>query len=346
MSHTNGQHAAPDGTTCILVVDDDEATRQLLASILGRDGYRLVQAKDGEEALVAAYAHHPDLVVTDIQMPRVSGIELTRRLRADDSMATLPIILVSGLHETTDKVAGLEAGATDFVTKPFDRAELWARVRAALRTRAAFRRLESVQSILAALANAVEAKDPNTQHHCSRMAALALALGRSAGLGMDVLEAVGYGAVLHDVGKIGVPEHVLLKPGPLDEEDWAHMRKHPGIGATIVEPLQLGQLVAPIVRSHHERWDGKGYPDGLRAGDIPLGARIVAVVDAYDAITQERPYRKARSADEAREEILSGAGSQFDPELARTFIESLDAQPSPARPVDDAFVRGLTVEAG
>jgi putative two-component system response regulator len=346
MSIINGHDRAPEEVTCILVADDDEATRQLLASILGRNGYFLVQARDGEEALAAAYAHHPNLILTDIQMPRVTGIELTRRLRADLSMATVPIILVSGLHETTDKVAGLEAGATDFVTKPFDRAELWARVRAALRTQAAFRRLESVQSILAALANAVEAKDPNTQHHCSRMAALAIELGRSAGLGMAVLEAIGYGAVLHDVGKIGVPERVLLKPGPLDQEDWAHMRQHPGIGATIVEPLQLGRQVAPIVRGHHERWDGGGYPDGLRGEQIPLGARIVAVVDAYDAITQERPYRPARSMDEAREEILSGAGSQFDPELARTFIDSLDARPSPARPGDDAFVRGLTAEIG
>src|SRR5438105_10749505 len=314
MTHTNGTHAASDETTCILVVDDDASTRQLLASMLARDAYRVVQAENGEEGLAAAYAQRPDLILSDIQMPRVNGIELTRRLRTDVSMATVTIILVSGLHETTDKIAGLDAGATDFVTKPFDRAELWARVRAALRTREAFRRLESVQSILAALANAVEAKDPNTQHHCSRMAALALALGRSAGLNMDVLEAVGYGAVLHDVGKIGVPEHVLLKPGPLDEEDWAHMRKHPGIGATIVEPLQLGKLVAPIVRSHHERWDGMGYPDGLRAADIPLGARIVAVVDAYDAITQERPYRAARSADDARGAIISGAGAQFAPQ--------------------------------
>ena len=344
MSRTNGQYGAPQGTTCILVADDDEGTRQLLASILGREGYQLVQAQDGEEALAAAYTHRPDLILTDIQMPRVSGIELTRRLRSDASMATVPIILVSGLHETTDKVAGLDAGATDFVTKPFDRAELWARVRAALRTRAAFQRLESVQSILAALANAVEAKDPSTQHHCNRMAALALGLARSSGIGADALEAVGYGAVLHDVGKIGVPEHVLLKPGPLDEEDWAHMREHPGIGATIVEPLQLGKLVAPIVRSHHERWDGGGYPDGLRGDQIPVGARIVAVVDAYDAITQERPYRKARSSDDAREEIIAGAGSQFDSELARAFVDSLDARPSPAWPDDDAFVRGLTVE--
>ena len=191
MSRTNGQTGAPQGTTCILVADDDEGTRQLLASILGREGYQLVQAQDGEEALAAAYRHRPDLILTDIQMPRVSGIELTRRLRSDASMATVPIILVSGLHETTDKVAGLDAGATDFVTKPFDRAELWARVRAALRTRAAFQRLESVQSILAALANAVEAKDPSTQYHCNRMAALALGLARSTGLGADALEAVG-----------------------------------------------------------------------------------------------------------------------------------------------------------
>ena len=346
MSHTNGTHAASAETTCVLIVDDDASTRQLLASMLGRDAYRVVQAENGEEGLAAAYAHRPDLILSDIQMPRVNGIELTRRLRADVSMATVPIILVSGLHETTDKIAGLDAGATDFVTKPFDRAELWARVRAALRTRDAFRRLESVQSILAALANAVEAKDPNTQHHCERMASLAMALGRFAGLGPDLLEAVGYGAVLHDIGKIGVPEHVLLKPGPLDEDDWAHMRRHPGIGAVIVEPLQLGRLVAPIVRAHHERWDGSGYPDRLRGEQIPLGARIVAVVDAYDAITEDRPYRRARSPDEAREEINRGAGAQFDPELARAFVESLDIAPVSSRPDEDAFVRGLTIEVG
>ena len=336
-----GIDRAMDGKTTVLFADDDEGTRRLLASILARDGYHLVEGRDGDGAISAAYLHRPDLILLDVQMPCATGIEVTRRLRSDPSMATVPIILVSGLHETTDKIAGLDAGATDFITKPFDPSELWARVRAALRTRAAFQRLESVQSILAVLANAVEAKDPNTHDHCGRMAALALDLGRAAGLAMETLEAIGYGAVLHDVGKIGVPEHVLLKPGPLDEEDWAHMRRHPGIGATIVEPLQLGRLVAPIVRSHHERWDGGGYPDRLRGAEIPIGARVVAVVDAYDAITEDRPYRPARTMDEARGEILSGAGSQFDPELADVFVASFDRRWAITL-VDDAFVRGLT----
>ena len=211
--------AASSSNGTIVFADDDLATRQLLRATLARDGYQLIEASDGDEALGLVRRFRPDTVLLDVQMPHGDGLQVTRALRLDPHLAGLPVILVTGLHDTTDKVLGLEAGATDFVTKPFDPTELRARVRAAIRTFQTFSRLESVQSVLAVLANAVEAKDASTQHHCSRMVALAVDLAHRAGLSASDVEAVGYGAALHDVGKIGVPEHILLKLGPLDDDE-------------------------------------------------------------------------------------------------------------------------------
>ena len=316
----------PRSQPIIVVADDDAANRTLVAIILRRAGYRVIEAADGVGALAAIDAAGldaaaPDLFLLDVRMPRADGLAVTRRLRADPATATTPIILLTGLDDTADKVAGLDAGATDFITKPYDTAEFLARVRAALRTKAAFDRLEDAQSVLVALANAVEAKDPATEHHCNRLAGLALGLGRLAEFDDRTLEAVGYGAVLHDVGKIGIPEALLAKRGPLEPAEWTVMREHAAIGESIVAPLRLGAAVAPIVRGHHERWDGRGYPDGLAGDRIPVGARIVAIVDAFDAMVHDRPYRSARSADEARDELRAERGRQFDPELAALFVD-------------------------
>jgi len=302
----------------------------------------VAEAEDGLAALQAVAAVAPDLVLLDVQMPRLDGIGVTRTLRARDENVMLPIILVTALDDTASKVAGLDAGATDFVTKPFEPAELLARVRSSLRTRSALQRLESAQDVLVALANAVEAKDPTTEKHCSRIAAGAVALARMAGLSDEMIEAVGYGAVLHDVGKIGVPEALLRKEGPLDEAEWSEMRRHPLIGASIVEPLRLGRLVGPMVRGHHERWDGSGYPDGLVGAAIPIGARIVAVVDAHDAMTHDRPYRLGMPADAARRELEHSAGSQFDANIVRLYLAYLEA-PAMQRedPALSEYTRGL-----
>lgn len=309
----------------ILIVDDDGPSRALLRALLEREGAHVVEAVDGHSALASVQRAAPDLLLLDVNMPAPDGIEVTRRVRARLSEVELPIILVTGHSDTASKVAGLSAGATDFVSKPFEGGELVARVRVALRLRLAFDRLESVQAVLASLANAVDAKDPSTEHHCSRLAEASLQLARRTGIDGELLEAVGYGAVLHDVGKIGVSEAIISKRGPLDEAELHEMRRHPVVGAGIVQPLRLGRLVAPIVRAHHERWDGSGYPDGLRGDDIPLGARVVTIVDAYDAMTNDRPYRKAMPVHQARAELLQQAGRQFDPHLTLAFLESVDS---------------------
>ena len=323
----------------VLVAEDDAATRALLRATLARGSYQVREVDNGAAALAEITRDPPDLALLDIGMPEMDGLELTRRLRDTPATALLPIILVTARGRVEDKVSGLDAGASDFITKPFEPAELLARVRANLRLSAAMTRLESTQDVLVALANAVDAKDPLTEHHCGRVADAAIALARLAGLDADEVEAVGYGAVLHDVGKIGIAEAVLTKPGRLTDAERAEMQRHPIIGADILAPLRLGRLVGPIVRAHHERWDGAGYPDGLRGQQIPIGARIVAVADAHDAMTHDRPYRAALTPHAALAELATHRGSQFDPEVVDLFVEYLRGGAEPAEP--SPFIRGL-----
>lgn len=321
-------HELESAVPHVTLADDDPGSRALLRAILERDGCAVREAADGGSVLRLVSERRPALVLLDIDMPVANGIEVTRRLRRQYSNAELPIILITGHHETPTKVAALEAGATDFVTKPYEPTELLARVRSSLRTHAAFEQLESAESVIAALANAVEAKDPTTEQHCSRLAVSTVELARGIGIVGEELSAISFGAVLHDIGKIGVPERVINKAAALDETEMAHMRRHPVIGAAIVAPLRMGRLVAPIVRGHHERWDGSGYPDGLAGMAIPVGSRLVAIVDAYDAMTHDRPYRAAMPHDRARAELVRHAGTQFDPDLARKFIEFIENTPA------------------
>lgn len=332
-----GATAAPR----ILIAEDDDRSRHLLEVILRREGYAVESVADGRASVEAAVLRPPDLILLDIHMPRMDGFGVVRSLRARHEFALLPVILVTAMHAAEDKVRGLDAGATDFVTKPYDRAELLARIRSALRTRDAADRLEDAQGVLVALASAIEAKDAGTGHHCARLASYAVAMARLAGLAERMVEAVAYGAALHDVGKIGIPEQLLRKPTSLTPGEWVQMRMHPEIGARIVAPLRLGRLVAPIVLGHHERWDGTGYPAGLQGRAIPLGARIVAVVDSFDAIVEGRPYRAARSVTDALDELERGRYGQFDPHLARLFIEHVGAITSVGVATGLDGVRGL-----
>lgn len=311
----------------ILVVEDDLANRTLLARMLERDGYRVVSAADGEAGVQAVADHAPDLILLDVGLPRLDGIAVTRRIREDPRAATLPILLVTGRVMPDDVVAGLDAGADDFVRKPFDQAELMARIRSALRLRQALVGMEAAHAVVTALANAVEAKDVQTEHHCQRLAHLATRLSLRLGLSPAQQHAIAYGALLHDVGKIGVPEAILTKPGALSDEEWAVMRRHPEIGERICAPLAAFSMFGPVIRHHHERWDGAGYPDGLREAAIPIGARVVALVDAFDAMTHDRIYRPARPVDAALDEIQRLRGQQFDPELAAMFVDEVSRGP-------------------
>jgi putative two-component system response regulator len=331
----------PNELPTILVAEDDFATRALLRATLERADYLVRDFEDGASALAAITERAPDIALLDVGMPEIDGLEVTRRLRQDPQTALLPIILVTARGRLEDKVAGLDAGASDFITKPFEPAELLARVRSNLRLSQALTRLENTRDVLVALAGAVDAKDPLTEHHCGRVAEEAIALATAAGLSEDEIEAVGYGAVLHDVGKIGVSEMVLTKPGLLTDEERLEMQRHPVIGANILAPLRLGKVVGPIIRSHHERWDGGGYPDGLRGEAIPIGSRIVAVVDSYDAMTHNRPYRTALRLEEAQEELIRCRGSQFDSQLVDLYLQILRdpaRQPGPRAITPDLHV--------
>jgi len=311
-------------TAKVLVVDDDLGSVDLLQAYLEAEGYQVMVAYQGEEALEKAFARQPDLVLLDVIMPGLNGFEVCRRLKADPRTQFVPVVIITALRERKDKIAGAEAGADDFLTKPFDRVELLARTRNLLQIKHLTDKLEHAEDVIFALAAAVEAQTPYTENHLQQMANLSERLAQAAGLDPDQIVAVRYTSILHDVGKIGVNEAVLRKPGPLTEEEWAEVREHPAIGARIVQSMRLAQQVAPMVRGHHERWDGRGYPDGLKGKEIPIGARIVALVDAYDAMATERPYRAALPPEVIRAELEQSAGKQFDPELTALFLRLLE----------------------
>ena len=318
----------------VLVVEDDPANRALLTALLERAGYRAVTATDGPSGLAAAIELAPDVLLLDVGLPGMDGLAICRRLRADPRTVTLPVVLLTGRTSVDDVVAGLDAGADDFLAKPFHEAELLARLRSARRQARVMTEMESAQGVVAALANAVEAKDSMTEHHCQRLAGLAHLLATAAELDPVTIKGVVFGALLHDIGKIGVSDVILKKPGALTDDEWVEMRRHPIIGEQICRPLASSREFAPIVRHHHERWDGEGYPDRLKGDEIPIGARIVGLVDAFDAIIHDRPYRERRTTEAAIAEIGAEAGHQFDPDLVERFatiVERNDLDGTDAR---------------
>jgi putative two-component system response regulator len=294
----------------VLVVDDNGAVRELLAELLRTQGFTVVTAENGEAGLEAFARHKPDLVLLDVVMPGMDGFEVCRRLKSDPEVRLIPIVLVTGLSAMDDRVQGIEAGADDFLSKPVDRSELFARVRSLLSVKAYTDELERAESVLFALARSIEGKDPYTEGHCERLSDYSARLGERIGLPAEQITALRRAGTVHDIGKVAVPDRVLLKPGPLAPDEWATMKEHPVIGERICAPLKSFRLVLPIIRHHHEKMDGSGYPDGLRGEAIPLTARVLQIVDVYDALTTERPYKPAFSSREAlgtmEEEVRKG----------------------------------------
>ena len=307
----------------VLVVDDGAANRELIRMYLSTIDCEVRLAADGVAALEMIEREPPDLVLLDVRMPRMDGYEVCRRIKSTPRGKLLPVVMITGLSQTRHRVAALEAGADDFMTKPVEAAELTARVRSALRLKQLYNTLDSAEHVIFSLATAVEAKDSFTERHTQRVGESARLLGLRLGLPENTLDTLYRGGIIHDIGKIGVSDAILHKPGPLDSIEVPQMQAHVAIGESIVKPLQSTSGLLPIIRHHHERFDGSGYPDGLRAREIPRAARIVSVCDAFDALVNDRPYRVRRSTAEAIAVLRAGAGTQWDPETVDLLASEL-----------------------
>ncbi|OGL32943.1 MAG: hypothetical protein A3G97_09270 [Candidatus Rokubacteria bacterium RIFCSPLOWO2_12_FULL_69_21] len=337
----NGKH--------VLIVDDDRQVREVLHEIFLSHGYKCELANDGREGLEIFRATRPPLTVTDVKMPVMDGLEFLKLARKFDADAA--VIVLTGVGDVKTAIESLKVGAYDFIIKPVNVDELLIAAERAVERRQLLierreyqalleRRVEEAtrhlaltlrelqdtyRATLEALGSALDTRDVGTEAHSRRVHGYALTMARAHGLSEDEIKDIEHGVLLHDIGKIGIPDAILLKPGPLTPEEWIVMRTHPEVGRRLIERIPFLRGAVPIVYHHHERWDGSGYPLGLRGDAIPLGARIFAVADALDAMTFDRPYSKAMSYEAACREIERCAGTHFDPVVVRTFLSIPEA---------------------
>ncbi|GAA5175384.1 response regulator [Niveibacterium umoris] len=319
----------PESSYHLLVVDDDMLARTVACDTLHEVGIETTECVNGFEALDVLRVRRFDAVLLDRHMPGLSGDEVCRRIRGELGEAMLPILMLTGDSASSDLASALEAGATDFIRKPFDPVELHARVRAAVEHKRITDQLDNAETMLFALARMVEAKDENTGDHCSRLAHNAVMFGRALGLSETEQHALRRGGVLHDIGKLGIPDAILMKPGKLTDDEWKVMRQHTLIGARLCSPLKSMALTVPIIRSHHERWDGSGYPEGLAGEAIPLLARVFQLVDIYDALAYARPYKAALPQVEVLRILREEGDRQWrDPALLKVFLDLVARDPA------------------
>src|SRR3954469_7681591 len=288
-----------DSGSHVLVVEDDPGVADVFGRLLSAAGYAVERASNVDAARDAIDRQPPDVILLDVMLPGEDGFSICRRLKDNATTRLTPVILVTALSDRESRIEGRRAGADDFLTKPVDSEELIARVGAAVRLKRYTDDLDSAASIVTTLAVMIEARDGVTEGHCHRVANHATAIGRALGLGASDLQALHRGGFLHDIGMLAIPPSVLLKDGPLEPDEYERVKSHTVIGDELCRNLRSLQAVRPIVRHHHERLDGSGYPDGLRGDAIPLVAQIISIVDAYDAVTHSRPYQRTQSPDEA-----------------------------------------------
>jgi putative two-component system response regulator len=312
----------------VLAVDDMVTNLKLLGFALRPPKYQIVEARDGMQALEILRRETFDVVLLDVLMPGIDGFETCRRIREELGLKLLPIIMVTSMGSPDDVVRGMEGGADDYITKPFNNVELIARVDAAVERKRLTDHLDDAETVLFSLARMVEARDRDTSDHCDRLSHIAVVFGQELGLEQEDLDALRRGGVLHDIGKLGIPDEILLKKGKLDVDEWQVMKQHAAIGAALCSPLRTMKRTADIAQYHHEKWNGSGYPEGLKGEAIPLVARVFQIVDVYDALSSMRPYKPALPLEEVIEimeqEMVAGF---WDPTLMPVFLKILRERP-------------------
>ncbi|MBW4687641.1 MAG: two-component system response regulator [Komarekiella atlantica HA4396-MV6] len=310
----------------VLVVDDHAASRMTAVALLAMEGYEVIEADSGFVVVELVTQKQPDLILLDVMMPGMDGFEVCQLLKQDEQTRLIPVIFITALNDRRSRIRGIEVGADDFLTKPFDRVELAARVKSLVRQKRLNEDLDHAEQVLFSIAMSIESRDPNTGDHCERLVKLGQAFGEYLNLSRYQIRDLMWGGYLHDIGKVGIPDAVLLKKGKLSPEDWKIMRQHVLIGEKICQPLRSMRGVIPIIRHHHERWDGSGYPDRLKGDNIPFLAQVFQLIDIYDALTSERPYKRAFTSEEAllvmQEETDSG---WRNPELMQQFTEFINS---------------------
>jgi putative two-component system response regulator len=315
----------------VLVVDDDLGVRMILERLLGAEGLEVVTAESGIRALALLERRPPDLVLLDVVMPGLDGFAVCAQIKNNPATRLIPVVLVTGLGNSDDRVRGIEVGADDFLSKPYVVAELIARVRSLLRTKSFTDQLERIESVVTTLALSIEARDPYTHGHCERLSCMGAALGARLGLSDREIEALRMAGALHDIGKVAIPDAILLKRGPLTPEERLIIQEHPVRGFEICHPIKSFGLVLPIIRHHHERLDGSGYPDGLVGDAIPRTAQVLQVVDVFDALTSDRPYRQAVTPAEALAMIdTEVARGWWNPAIVQEFAAMVATGTVPA----------------
>lgn len=318
----------------VLIVDDEYSGRETLESVLEGEGYNILMAENGMQAIEKAKAYQPDVILLDVMMPGMTGFEVCERIRSDPQVAEIPIIILTALDDRDSLLTGLKSGADDFISKPFDRFELRARLIGITRLnrfhklvdereklqQAHQHLLDAYDATIAGWSHAMDLRDRETEGHSQRVTELTLKLAKAFGIEEDQLTHIRHGALLHDMGKLGIPDSILQKPDQLTNEEWVVMRKHPQFAYEMLYPIEYLRPALDIPYCHHEKWDGTGYPRGLKGEEIPIAARIFAIVDVWDAITSNRPYRPAYSIEQALNHIREQSGKHFDPQVVDVFF--------------------------